>query len=171
MKSGKSTISNILGDLQDGLSSIYRPTQGLRIVEFEKDPPASAKQFGKVHVELWDVSGDFKYEKGWAPIQQDVQGIMFVYDPTNPDSENDLKTFVEKFPKALRIKPVLCQAFINPHNPEGSKAIPGCMKNLESFVGSAEDSQGVGTTFEKYLARLIKQLIQKQESEESQYAT
>ena len=29
-KSGKSTIANILGDLQDGPSAIYRPTAGCR---------------------------------------------------------------------------------------------------------------------------------------------
>ena len=29
-KSGKSTIANILGDLQEGTSSIYRPTAGVR---------------------------------------------------------------------------------------------------------------------------------------------
>ena len=68
-RAGKSTLSNILGDLQDGLSTVYRPTQGCRIVDFERDPPANVSQFGKIHVELWDVSGDFKYEKCWAPCQ------------------------------------------------------------------------------------------------------
>ena len=116
-KAGKSTISNILGDLQEGISTVYRPTNGCRIVDFERDPPASmANNFGKIHIELWDVSGDFKYEKCWAPIQQDAQGIIFVYDNTNPDSEDDLKRFVESFPKALRIKQSMCLCFINPHN-------------------------------------------------------
>ena len=157
-RAGKSTISNILGDLQDGLSSIYRPTIGCRIVDFERDAPGTVKQFGKIHVELWDVSGDFKYEKCWAPIQTDAQGIMFVYDPSNPDSENDLKMFVEKFPKALKVKQSLCYCFINSHNSESTKTppIPSCMNALEKFVGSAEDTQGVCTSFEKYLTKLIK---------------
>ena len=71
-KAGKTTIANILGDLQDGPSTIYRPTVGARVVDFERDPPASVSSFGKVHIELWDLSGDFKYEKCWAPVQQDV---------------------------------------------------------------------------------------------------
>ena len=83
-KSGKSTIANILGDLQDGPSSEYRPTVGCRIVEFERDPPAGVSQFGKINMELWDVSGDFKYEKCWGPIQADVDGIIFVYNPEAP---------------------------------------------------------------------------------------
>ncbi len=78
---------------------MYRPTVGCRVVDFERDPPASmAKNFGKINIELWDVSGDFKYEKCWAPIQQDAQGIIFVYDNTKPDTEDDLKRFVEAFP-------------------------------------------------------------------------
>jgi Rab-like protein 5 len=93
VKAGKSTIANILGDLSDGPSSIYRPTIGcrylihyfiiliwIRIVDFEREPPPGVN-FGKLHIELWDVSGDFKYEKCWGPIQKDVQGIIFVYDP------------------------------------------------------------------------------------------
>ena len=42
-RAGKSTIANILGDLQDGLSSTYRPTIGCRIVDFERDPPSNVK--------------------------------------------------------------------------------------------------------------------------------
>ena len=38
---------------------------------------------------------------------------MFVYDLANPDSEDDLKRFVENFPKALRIKQSNCVAFMN----------------------------------------------------------
>ena len=40
-KAGKTTITNILGDLSDGPSSDYRPTIGCRIVDFERDPPSS----------------------------------------------------------------------------------------------------------------------------------
>ena len=61
-------------------------------------------ELNKIHIELWDVSGNFKYEKCWAPVQEDVNGIMFVYDLANPESEDDLKRFVENFPKALRVK-------------------------------------------------------------------
>jgi Rab-like protein 5 len=68
LKSGKSTIANIIGEIADGLGDIYRPTHGLRVVECERDPPPAVASFGKINLELWDVSGDFKYEKCWAPI-------------------------------------------------------------------------------------------------------
>ena len=162
-KAGKTTIANILGDLQEGPSTIYRPTIGCRIVDFERDPPPSVSQYGKIHIELWDLSGDLKYEKCWAPAQQDVHGIIFVYDPQNPESEDDLKRFVEMFPKALRLRQSFCLCYMNNHNSDGSTSgqIPACMAPLEKWQGSAEDTQGVFTTFEKYLSKLLKQLIEK----------
>ncbi|CAK5051523.1 unnamed protein product [Meloidogyne enterolobii] len=36
-KSGKTSISNYLADSQDAVSKDYRPTQGVRIVEFESN--------------------------------------------------------------------------------------------------------------------------------------
>jgi Rab-like protein 5 len=38
-----------------------------RIVDFERDPPPGVN-FGKINIELWDCSGDMKYEKCWSPI-------------------------------------------------------------------------------------------------------
>ena len=170
-KAGKTTIANILGDLQEGVSTIYRPTVGCRIVDFERDPPPSLGRLGKVQVELWDVSGDFKYEKCWAPIQQDVQGAIFVYDPSNPESEDDLKRFVEQFPKALRLKQAFCLCYINNHGGEGVDVrIPTCMNALEKYIGTAEDSAGIFQTFEKYLNKLLKMIIEKQAAEEANYA-
>ena len=43
------------------------------------------------------------------------------------------------------------------------------MAPLEKYNGSADDSQGIFTTFEKYLTKLLKQLIEKQAAEENQY--
>ena len=92
-RSGKSTVSNILGDLQDGPSTIYRPTMGCRIVDFERDPPPGVN-FGKLNIELWDVSGDTSYEKCWAPIQKDVHGVIFVYDPKMDNAEQIMNNWV-----------------------------------------------------------------------------
>ncbi len=41
----------------------YRPTVGVRIVEFEKEAPKNPKRpgQGKVLIELWDCSGDPKF--------------------------------------------------------------------------------------------------------------
>ena len=59
-----------------------------RIIEYEKNAPASAGIFGKVNIEFWDVSGDWRYEKCWGPIQKGAHGIIFVLDPASPHGED-----------------------------------------------------------------------------------
>lgn len=62
LQSGKSTITNLLSERTEGPSN-YRPTVGVRILEFEKQAPRNPKRPGldKVMIELWDVSGDMKF--------------------------------------------------------------------------------------------------------------
>ena len=40
----------------------------IRIVDLERSPPPSMAAFGKINLELWDVSGDFSSEKCWPAI-------------------------------------------------------------------------------------------------------
>ena len=86
-RSGKTAIANLLGELTDSVSEFYRPTVGVRVVELERDPPPAVASFGKINLELWDCSGDFKYEKCWGPVQKDANGIIFVLDPAAPDGD------------------------------------------------------------------------------------
>lgn len=67
--SGKSTIANYIGERGES-GSEYRPTAGVRVLEFEKEAPQHPKHpmQEKVMVELWDVSGDIKYERTWPSI-------------------------------------------------------------------------------------------------------
>ena len=65
--------------------------------EYEKNAPASAGIFGKVNIEFWDVSGDWRYEKCWGPIQKGAHGIIFVLDPASPHGEDQLVQFQRTF--------------------------------------------------------------------------
>ena len=46
VQSGKSTITNFLADREDVLAGGYRPTAGVRIVEFEKEAPKNPRRPG-----------------------------------------------------------------------------------------------------------------------------
>ena len=46
-----------------------------------------------MNIEFWDVSGDWRYEKCWGPIQKDANGIIFVLDPGSPAGEDQLVQF------------------------------------------------------------------------------
>ena len=58
-----------------------------RIIDFEREAPASMAHFGRINIEFWDVSGDLKYEKCYGPIQEGANGIIFVHDPAAPKAE------------------------------------------------------------------------------------
>ena len=145
---------------------------GYRIVDFERDPPPSVTNFGKIHLELWDVSGDFKYEKCWAPMQKDAHGIIFVYDPQNPAAEDILNQLVQLFPKAMMLQPKFCMVVINHFNVGGAGAqlpkhqIPNSMNGLHRHEGTCEDTQGLFASFEKYLMKILKLLGEMQEEDE-----
>ena len=141
-------------------------------MDFERDPPPSVTNFGKIHLELWDVSGDFKYEKCWAPMQKDAHGIIFVYDPSNPAAEDMLNQLVQLFPKAMMLQPKFCMVFINHFNVGGAGAqfpkhqIPSGMNGLHRHEGTCEDTQGLFASFEKYLMKVLKLLGEMQEEDE-----
>ncbi len=64
LQSGKTAVANLLAERSqtDVVSNNYRPTVGVRILEFEKEAPRNPKRPGqeRVMIELWDVSGDPK---------------------------------------------------------------------------------------------------------------
>ena len=169
---GKSTISNILADISDGPTGTYRPTKGCRIVEFEKDAPlAVKKQFaGKIYVELWDCSGDLEYEKCWPAIQKGAQGIVFVYNPKNPNSEKDMEFFINNFAKHAKILPKQCMSFahhfdVGEYGPT-SKPLH-CFKGLSVSDCTAENSSTIVPAFDKYFHHLMSILSEQAEKEEN----
>lgn len=40
-----------------------------------------------VNVELWDVSGDRRFDSGWAAVNKDTTGVVIVFDGDDPDQE------------------------------------------------------------------------------------
>lgn len=59
LQSGKTTLANILSDSTENIGTEYRPTQGVRIIEFETQFVNNKKGL-KAEIELWDCSGDLK---------------------------------------------------------------------------------------------------------------
>uniref|UniRef100_A0A915LMA2 Intraflagellar transport protein 22 homolog n=2 Tax=Meloidogyne incognita group TaxID=654580 RepID=A0A915LMA2_MELJA len=95
-KSGKTSISNYLADSQDAVSKDYRPTQGVRIVEFESNQLELDGERVNAEVELWDCSGDRKFESCWPAIRYRCDGVIFVCNPEINKGE-DLLTWYNEF--------------------------------------------------------------------------
>jgi Rab-like protein 5 len=54
-------------------------------------------------VELWDCSGDQKYEGCWAAICDKLDGALVCFDPTNKAQANDVRIWCEWFCKRANL--------------------------------------------------------------------
>ncbi|XP_041979676.1 intraflagellar transport protein 22 homolog isoform X2 [Aricia agestis] len=79
-QSGKTAVANFLSESSAADDVISRPTQGVRIVEIQLSLNVNDKQC-KVDVELWDCSGDHKFESCWPAFRAGVHGVILVCSP------------------------------------------------------------------------------------------
>ncbi|ELU12598.1 hypothetical protein CAPTEDRAFT_104452, partial [Capitella teleta] len=91
-QSGKTTIANFLADATETSGASYHPTQGCRILEFENSVNVNGRSVN-AEVELWDVSGDQKFESCWPAIAKDANGVVFVMNPDHPNHDKQLETW------------------------------------------------------------------------------
>lgn len=78
MQSGKTHISNYLSGATEISGEEYKPTQGVRILEFESSGENSeAGSSFKAEVELWDCSGDSRYNNSFLTLIHRVNEAGF----------------------------------------------------------------------------------------------
>ncbi|XP_023688820.1 intraflagellar transport protein 22 homolog isoform X2 [Paramormyrops kingsleyae] len=75
-ESGKTALSDFLSDATETIGGEYRPTQGVRILEFESQTLDASDKNATLDVELWDCAGDFKFESCWPALMRDSNGGM-----------------------------------------------------------------------------------------------
>eukprot|EP01064_Diplonema_japonicum_P013765 TRINITY_DN21315_c0_g1_i1.p1 TRINITY_DN21315_c0_g1~~TRINITY_DN21315_c0_g1_i1.p1 ORF type:complete len:212 (+),score=24.13 TRINITY_DN21315_c0_g1_i1:54-689(+) len=79
-KSGKTCLADYLSNFKDTPSSVYRETVGVRILDFEPEGLNLPGRSVKIVVELWDVSGNHRYQACWPAVAAGTQGILYVYN-------------------------------------------------------------------------------------------
>eukprot|EP00049_Salpingoeca_infusionum_P006766 m.111147 g.111147 ORF g.111147 m.111147 type:complete len:188 (+) comp13432_c0_seq3:389-952(+) len=89
-----------------------------RILKFE--PDSSDGKRSDMMVELWDVSGDEKYQSCWPAIAKGVQGAIVVFDVNKEGQENDLDIWFKKFVKGTKIRSGQCLVVANNPSTEPS---------------------------------------------------
>ncbi|CAK9797020.1 Intraflagellar transport protein 22 homolog [Anthophora quadrimaculata] len=125
IKSGKTTISNFLADATE-VPYDYYPTQGVRILEFEvQNINVNNKSMTK-DIELWDCSGDHKFESCWPAIRKDAHGVIFVYNEKSGECLKEIQQLYDYFIEQTKLGPERCVIFCydpEKKNPEISKVI------------------------------------------------
>ncbi|XP_034039252.1 intraflagellar transport protein 22 homolog [Thalassophryne amazonica] len=169
-ESGKTVLANFLSDTTENIGGDYRPTQGVRILEFESQTEGGGDKH-MCEVELWDCSGDFKFESCWAALMKDSSGVVIVFDPSVSSHLKEIETWHSMFIASQAMQDSQC-LLIAHHKPGGGakerwlplaphlSRLPLIQANLE------EEPEDVRQAFCRYLGNVLNTLSESQEREE-----
>ncbi|XP_061587142.1 intraflagellar transport protein 22 homolog [Cololabis saira] len=168
-ESGKTILANFLSNATENVGGEYRPTQGVRILEFESQPEGSGDK--TCEVELWDCSGNFKFESCWPAIVKDCSGVVIIFNPDIPSHLKEIETWHSMFISSQALQDTRC-LLIAHHKPgsevEGGRLplasnlsrLPLIHSNLE------EEPEEVRQAFHRYLGSVVKAMSESREQEE-----
>ncbi|KAI8805003.1 hypothetical protein BJ742DRAFT_822325 [Cladochytrium replicatum] len=96
-RTGKSAVANCIAELSDSLNSTeYHPTQGVRILEFDRKVSIDSKRPSYrskevvVSVELWDCGGDPRFYPSWPAVASSAHALLIV-TPSDGKQEKELE--------------------------------------------------------------------------------
>lgn len=171
-KSGKTTFANFLSDAPENSSGEYRPTQGALILEFEMQNLNVNNRSLKAEVELWDCSGDHKFETCWPAVQRDAHGIIFVHNPSSGDHARDLELLYNYFITQTGFSHKNCVVFAN-QKQLADKDVKYSSKLLNTFsrvpqvpVNIEESGNRLRADFSSFIASVLGGLRDRSEQEE-----
>ncbi|XP_071542575.1 intraflagellar transport protein 22 homolog [Panulirus ornatus] len=167
---GKTALANFLSEAGEVGGGEYRPTKGCRIIEFEVPNVSVKSMTTKAEVELWDVSGDRRYENCWPAIQRGCNGVIFVYNPGREDHARSLESLYTHFVEQQGLRETQCIVFC--HFKPGFKGkgaklsssfnqIPNIDTQLE------EDSGSVRRDFTNFIASVLEHMSAVAEMQEN----
>ncbi|XP_047112935.1 intraflagellar transport protein 22 homolog isoform X2 [Schistocerca piceifrons] len=172
VKSGKSTIANFLSEAADTMSNDYRATRGVRILEFESPNVNVNGKFVTSDVELWDCSGNLKFQQHWPALQYETNGVVLVYKPTVNEHGQLLEMFYNYFVIQSGLSARSCMVLAN----VGSDAerdsrkhikLPDTFSKVLQIIADVDGSGNrLRTDFGIFLSNVFSGMREKHEEEE-----
>uniref|UniRef100_A0A7E4V2K9 Rab-like protein 5 n=1 Tax=Panagrellus redivivus TaxID=6233 RepID=A0A7E4V2K9_PANRE len=155
---GKTVISNFVADTTESTSKEYRPTKGVRILELENEIHEQPDKL----IELWDCSGDRKYEDCWAALRYGACGVVLVADPERCSGQ-DLLIWYNEFVVKTGLRPgnVMVLLF-NSNQSTNDSAIadfrlPPQMSGIRTIpLNIDHDEEALRNDFNFFLAKIFK---------------
>ena len=166
-KVGKSVISNFLSEFSHSVTPDYHPTVGVRILELEKPytneqvaniPLLKKNKINNVKIELWDMSGDRRYESTLPAIKYGANGVIIVIDAVNDKFEATIDEWMNNFCNDIDPQNVTCFSY----KKDDSKGVAK-VKQSHQFPNLAinEVTSSIDTlfpSFNKFITKLLLKL-------------
>ena len=99
-QSGKTELENIIAAISKGFKGDCQPTYCLRIVEFTAQIDVFNLQTN-VSAQLWDTSGDAKYNAAWPAIAYQADGVVLVYNAYDKNQGRQIEQYAKSFAKDI----------------------------------------------------------------------
>ena len=102
------------------MTSDYHPTVGCRILELDKQFTGDqAKKINilsknnatSVKIELWDMSGDRRYETTWPIAKHEAHGVIVVLDSETERFDSTLDEWISDFCSDIKKDFVMCFSY------------------------------------------------------------
>lgn len=173
-ESGKTVLANFLSDTTENVGGEYRPTEGVRILEFESAPEGSGDK--TCEVELWDCSGDFKFESCWPALMKDSSGVVIIFSPDVPSHLKEIETWHSMFISSQGLQDAQC-LLIAHHKPgsgveDGRLPLASHLSRLPLIHSNLEDEpEDVRQAFCRYLGNVVNTMSESREREEMSIIT
>ncbi|XP_071849648.1 intraflagellar transport protein 22 homolog [Apostichopus japonicus] len=167
--SGKSVLSNFLAEASDISGGAYHPTQGARILEFESNGSWTGNRTSTAEVEMWDCSGDTKFDECWPSLAKDAHGIILVYNPDQLNHERELETWYNHFVYNQGIKDSQCLIFgyFKPGAAARRVNIPNPLAKVRHVECNLDnDPDGTRRDFKAFLMKVFSNISHRQNEEE-----
>ncbi|XP_077167168.1 intraflagellar transport protein 22 homolog [Paroedura picta] len=174
-ESGKSVLANFLSESTEGIGS-YIPTQGVRILEYEKPHINESSKGTEYRFELWDCGGDQKFETCWPALMKDSHGVIIVFNPDLPSHLKEIETWYSCFVQQQQLLDNQC-LLIAHHKPGGggdteNLALSSPLNRLRLIHSSLEEEpEDVRIEFVKYLKSIINLMNENRDKEEMSIIT
>ncbi|KAM3965250.1 intraflagellar transport protein 22 homolog [Aphomia sociella] len=114
-ESGKTQIANFISEtINIEEANTPTPTQGVRIVEFEVSNLSINGKITNVDIELWDCSGDHKFESCWPALRVGVHGVILVCSPSTAQAAaREMELLYNYFVSQPKLSTKQCVLFYN----------------------------------------------------------
>ncbi|XP_042298764.1 intraflagellar transport protein 22 homolog [Sceloporus undulatus] len=174
-EAGKSVLANFLSESTEGIGS-YIPTQGVRILEYEKPQMNENSKGSECRFELWDCGGDQKFETCWPALMKDSHGVVIIFNPDVPSHVKEIEMWHSCFIQQPQLLDSQC-LLIAHHKPgssgdTGNLNLPSPLDKLQLIHSSLEeDPEDVRMEFVKYLKNITNLVNENRDREEMSLIT
>ncbi|XP_025756170.1 intraflagellar transport protein 22 homolog isoform X2 [Oreochromis niloticus] len=144
------------------------------ILEFESQPEGSSDK--SCEVELWDCSGDFKFESCWPAIMKDSSGVVIIFNPDVPSHLKEIEMWHSMFISSQGLQDSQC--LLIAHHKPGSgvedRRLPlasHLSRLLLIHSNLEEEPEDVRQAFCRYLGNVVNAMSESREREEMSIIT